>query len=283
MSEPLTQPEEPEVLDSDPEVAPETPPEEPPAAEPPVEDPQAELLAKLDSIQQELETEKGRRADTQRDWQAAQHELAFKQTLTEDIAQELERRRQAEEWLRLNSQPPEVEDPDELLSDGKKLVEWQTKREEALAQRLLAQQAPFMQAVSYFDQVFPQLVQGMQKEAYEKAEAWLIENDEGYEAGDLQKAWDPINKAFTGSPNGASLRLQADSIVDAYKMISRRSRSKPAASPRAPVSAGQGDKRPSKGARTPAMPAKFREMAVKMNRDPDKLWKRHLASKGAAA
>jgi hypothetical protein len=31
------------------------------------------------------------------------------------------------------------------------------------------------------------------------------------------------------------------------------------------------------------MPAKFREMAVKMNRDPDKLWKRHLASKGAAA
>ena len=95
MSEPLTQqelvepPAEPEgsvVADAPTGEVESAAPAEPPV--PSVE----ELQQKLTAAESELETERIRRADTQRDWQQEQKAHQFRQTLSHDLADELERR-----------------------------------------------------------------------------------------------------------------------------------------------------------------------------------------------
>jgi len=239
-----------------------------------------ELNKQLEDARREAEVEKQRRISTQKDWQEQQKALAYYDTITAQLQQELQRRTQAQEYM-AQAQPPQVEDPDELLSDGKKLVDYLGQRDQYLWNMMLASSQPFYARVAQDEATIQGLVYDAQERAFYKAEEMLKgDPDLSYQPGDLAKSWPLINDALSRSPNGQSLRLQGKAIANTYYLIERTKRQgakRPVQQSAPPPSATPSKQAQPGGKAYPRMDPQFAMMAknLKLN-DPQAAWRAHV-------
>ncbi len=234
--------------------------------------------AKATELEAELETERKRRADTQRDWQEQQKAIGYYESMLDQVSSELDDRQGRYE----QEPPPMVEDPDELLTDGKKLMEYMGERDRYMYNAVTAQYEPLLSQATAQGSLLKRIIRNQQKDAYEEAEKRL-QGEPGYKAGDLRKIWPGVDTALRQSPKHDELRMDPEALITAYTVVKRaerRGQPRPVrhraadptgVEPGAPLARG-GDPGP--------IPRQFVVAAKKLGRDPKKLWKRHRESGG---
>lgn len=238
--------------------------------------------AKAAELEAQLETEKQRRAATQRDWQEQQRTIGHYEGMLEAVSQDLNEREAYAEQMAL-AEPPSIEDPDDLLTDGQKLLSFIQERDQYIVGNILAQVEPVAARTQHHDSLMGRVLKKQQEAAYKEADILLQDEYDDYKAGDLAKNWDQVSGALNRSPNHQELRMDPEALIHAYSAIRRHNRKGQPRPPRQQQAAPVGLQPGAPGMRDgalPPIPANFRAMAVRLKRDPKKLWRRHLQNGG---
>lgn len=238
--------------------------------------------ARSAELEAELETEKKRRTDTQRDWQEQQRALGYYEGIVEQMSEDLNEQESYAQQM-ANAAPPTIEDPDELLQDGDKLLKFIQERDQYIVGNIMAQIQPVAAKTKQHDALMGKVMRRAQKDSYEEADTLLSQEYDDYAAGDLAKVWPTVDQALRRSPNHQELRMDPEALVHTYSAIRRHQKR---GEPRpvrqgAHMPAGVSPSAPGqRGGSLPPIPAAFRTMARKLGRDPSKVWKRHVESGG---
>lgn len=233
--------------------------------------------ARATEAEAQLETSQKRQSDTFRRYQEQNRQLGWYEGMLARDAEEAQPPSFAEQMA--NTPPPTIEDPDTLLTDGKVLEGYMREREEYLYNTFRAQAEPFFAATQAYDGVMRTVMKQEQRRAYVDADQMLQGEEDGYKAGDLKKNWHLVDQALKQSPKHHEYRMDPRALVTTYAVVMRGQRAgqpKPVKNPsRLPASAEPSNPRRAGDGNLPPIPRMFREAMRKLNRDPNKAWKRH--------
>ena len=238
--------------------------------------------AKSAELEAELETETKRRKDTQRDWQEQQKAIGYYEGILDQLEED-SRAQESYAQQAAQAPPPTIEDPDDLLTDGNKLLKFIQERDQYIVGNLMAQMQPVAVKTQQHDALMGKVMRRAQKDSYEEADKLLSAEYDDYKSGDLAKVWNTVDQALRRSNNHQELRMDPEALVHTYSAIRRhKKRGEPrpvrhqAGSPvgLSPSAPGQ------RGGALPPIPAQFRMMAKRLGRNPAKVWKRHVESGG---
>lgn len=189
----------------------------------------AALRSKVDELTQKLEQETKRRTDSQAAFHRADQESQIAKKIIQEIQAYQQRERDILERAQ-NSQPPTVEDWDELISDGNKLKDYMENASQWLQGNILSQLKPFLDQANTALQILPQFVSSREKEAVAEAKR-RVKEEFGRE--DFDSVVDSIREEFSrGGQAASALMLDPDNLVDAYVLLKRRRGESLTASPR---------------------------------------------------
>jgi hypothetical protein len=245
-----------------------------------------ELRAEKARVEADLETEKKRRADTQADWHAQQRQIGYMEHQVQSVQQELERRTMLAQEAK-QREVPSVKDPDELIAEPEKLVNFVYDVANHLYETMAAESQPFYSTVAGMDKIMHPLTSQMQQGALNQAEQMLRSEDANYNQGDLAKVWGDLDQVFRQSPHGAAFRLDPERIVQAYYLARRSARKKPVpqATINAPMSvAPTATAEQPSGRQSVTVPREYVTAMKRLNiTDPERIrknYKRYLKDKG---
>lgn len=238
--------------------------------------------AKAVELEAQLETSEKRRADTQRDWQEQQKALGYYQGALDSVSEDLNYRESYAEQM-ARAEPPQVEDADDLLTDGNKLLNYWQQRDQYIVGNIMAQLEPVAARTQQHESLMGRMLKKAQKDAYEEADGMLEEEYDDYTKGDLAKSWELVSGALNRSPNHQEQRMDPEALIHAYSAIRRHNRKgqpKPVREQQNAPAGLQPSAPGQRGESLPPMPAAFRTMALNIGRNPNKLWKRHIDNGG---
>ncbi len=201
-----------------------------------------ELESELQRAEAELEAAHGRIRDNQSSFhqanQQAQMAQAFAQALQQTRMQEAALYQQA-----ASLQPPQFEDPDALLADGKTMLNAMQRYAQWNEARLLAQLGPYAQTIANLQGVV-QAQHGLTRrvarsEARQMASERLGADDFDEYLPEIERTMGAYGQA------GEQMMLDPDNLFNAYALLKLRRGGNPLSTPRAGTPPPSADPRPS--------------------------------------
>jgi hypothetical protein len=189
-----------------------------PAQEPGAPDPGVQS-EELQSLKARLEEAEKRQRDTEAWGQQAHRENLEAKGILSQLEEQRQREAQAANYLQ-SLEPPSIEDPDELLADPKRLMEYLQKRDEYVKAYTFGAIAPEVEKFRSASTQLDSMVNFVAETALEKAEREVQELG----GDDFAEYRDEIRNKFTSlGAQGMNLMTQPGQIRNAYLILRAQS------------------------------------------------------------
>lgn len=170
------------------------------------------------ALVQRLEASERRVADNQRNF----HQASQQAQLAQAVAEGLQQARQREVALYQQAaamQPPTVQNPDELLGDGNKLLEYLNQRDRFVEGRVLAQLAPYVQQFATWQGLSESQLNLAKRTARTEARG-MVHEQLGVDPKEFDAAYGELEQLFGAyGPQGMQMMLDPEQVRNAYVVL----------------------------------------------------------------